>query len=266
LTFNTARGKQTLMAEHLFVDEVLKDLPHGSLVLDAGCGGGSFDYGLFPHLRIVGLDIRSKNWNPDAYSHAGFVISDLISFPLKGSIFDFVVCQYVLEHIDDFPATVENLASAVKPGGKIYLSFPNSASFDDRFYRFAGVFAKYGMLKLRKKLEHVQRLDFQKVVREFYRRGFRLISFAEAPSGFSWMNDPRIARFQKGFIRTLWAVKHAGIDLASRSNYLMLFEKTGQSGVRLIFHVCRSCGRHITEEVKGKTWICPFCRAENLKI
>ena len=254
------------MNELLFVDEVLKDLPAGSLVLDAGCGGGSFNYGLFPHLRIIGVDIRRKNWNQGTSANVSFVLSDLVSFPLKDSTFDFVVCQYVLEHISDLSGTIDNLASSIKPGGKLYLSFPNSASFDDKFYRFAGLFAKYGMFKFRKILEHVQKLDFQRVVREFYRRGLRLVSFAEAPSGFSWMNDPRVVRFQKGFISALSILKRAGMDLVSRSNYLMLFQKTGGSGLRLVFHVCRSCGRHITEEAEEKIWICPFCGTQNLKL
>ncbi|MBN1504071.1 MAG: methyltransferase domain-containing protein [Candidatus Eisenbacteria bacterium] len=269
----------------LFIEEVLSSLSPGAVVLDAGCGAGSFSHAAFPALRVVSLDVKTPRPVPRGPDGAAadprgrddsprhFILGDVESLPLAASQFDFVVMNYVLEHLTDPKKSVSEAARVMKPGGLLYAALPNSRSFDDRFYRFAGCFAKYFLLKFRKRLEHQQRFDFLSLNRILYEAGFRLVSFAECPSGYTWMNDPRIRRWHVAFLRALTFVKtNLGIDLFSGSNYLTLYEYAGPAGLRRVTHVCAVCGMPLVWEKEGLVrrsrgagrWVCPYCGAENV--
>jgi len=265
----------------LFIEEVLGALPAGAAVLDAGCGSGSFSHARFPSLRIVSLDVKTPGTRSagPAGAAAGadprgrdasprnFVLGDVERLPFAGSLFDFVVLNYVLEHLSDAERAVAEASRVMKPGGLVYAALPNSRSFDDRFYRFAGYFAKYFLLKFRKRLEHQQRFDFLSLNAMFYAAGFRLLSFTECPSGYTWMNDPRVRGWHAGFLRALSLLKRGlGVDLFRGSNYLTLYEYAGPRGLRRVTHVCAVCGMPLARESEGRAapWLCPYCGAENV--
>ena len=263
----------------LFIEEVLGSLPAGAFILDAGCGAGSFAHAKYPSLRIVSLDVNAPAPLPAAAAGAGadprgrdarprnFVLGDVERLPFRESLFDFVVMNYVLEHLYDAERAVGEASRVMKHGGLFYAALPNSRSFDDRFYRFAGYFAKYFLLKFRKRLEHQQRFDFLSLNATFYAAGFRLLSFAECPSGYTWMNDPRVRRWHAGFLRALSLLKRGlGIDLFRGSNYLTLYEYVGPEGLRRVTHVCAVCGMPLVREKEGSVapWLCPYCGAENV--
>jgi hypothetical protein len=150
---------------------------------------------------------------------------------------------------------------------------PRAAAFDDRLYRFAGYFAKYALLKLKKRLEHQQRFDQGKVLRLFETRGFEIEAMAHVPAGFSWMNDPRTKPLQGAFTDALARLhRSTGIDLAADANFVMTFRKTGLPGlhhepaIRRVTHVCRECGEHAVLDPPRPwpaRWTCPWCGASN---
>src|SRR5258705_133616 len=76
------------------------------------------------------------------------------------------------------------LSRVTRQGGTLYLSVPRAAAFDDRLYRFAGMFAKFALFKFRKRLEHQQRFDFAGLLERFYARGLVLEAYALVPAGF----------------------------------------------------------------------------------
>jgi SAM-dependent methyltransferase len=198
-----------------------------------------------------------------------------------------VVFNYVLEHLSDAGRAVAEASRVMKPGALLYAALPNSRSFDDRLYRFAGYFAKYFLFKFGKRLEHQQRFDFLSLNVLMYARGFRLLSFAECPSGYTWMNDPRIRSYHLGFLRALTFLRRRlRIDLFAGSNYLTLYEYAGVAGLRRVTHVCALCGmplvrdwalaqagvplrakdqepRHDTTRDRAH-WLCPYCGSENV--
>jgi SAM-dependent methyltransferase len=193
---------------------------------------------------------------------------DLARLPLRDGLFDLTVCHYVLEHVSELIPCCDELARVTKPGGTLYLSVPRSASFDDRLYRFAGYFAKYALLKLRKRLEHQQRFDLPKLLGLFAARGFGAEAIAQVPAGFSWMNDARTKRLQGPFTEALAGLQRAtGIDLAKDANFVMTFRKTGAAArrpphPRRVTHVCRECGEHAVLDPPRplpRSWTCPWC-------
>jgi len=143
----------------LFLRETVADAPAGARVLDAGCGPGSWPYGQRAELRIASFDVKYPPGPPAAAPHVVVFRADLARLPLSDGLFDLTVCHYVLEHVTALAACCDELARVTKPGGRLYLAVPRSASFDDRLYRFAGWFAKIALLKFRKRIEHQQRFE-----------------------------------------------------------------------------------------------------------
>jgi SAM-dependent methyltransferase len=249
----------------LFLREMIAAAPAGARVLDAGCGPGSWPYDLRPDLGITGFDIKFPPGPPAPSPNVTVFRGDLARLPVRDGSFDLTVCHYVLEHVTDLEPCCDELVRVTKPDGTLYLSVPRAAAFDDRLYRFAGYFAKYALLKLRKRIEHQQRFDFEKLVRLFERRGFGLTAYAKVPAGFWWMNDARTKELQGPFTDALAALhRWTGIDLAADANFVMTFRRgaQGEPKTRRVTHVCRECGEHSVLEPPApapKSWDCPWC-------
>jgi SAM-dependent methyltransferase len=258
----------------LFLHELIDAAPAGSHVLDAGCGPGSWNYGERADLRVTGFDVKFPPGPPKRAPHVAVFRGDLARLPIRSESFDLTICHYVLEHVTELEASCDELARVTKREGTLYLSVPRSASFDDRLYRFAGYFAKYVLGKFRKRIEHQQRFDFQKLLRLFGMRGLRLEVYARVPAGFSWMNDARTKPLQGPFTDALaWLHRATGWDLARDANFVMRFRKTlpveatlTQAHERRVTHVCRECGEHsvIAPATPWPTrWRCPWCGRDN---
>jgi SAM-dependent methyltransferase len=265
-------------APPVFLHEVVAAQPPGARVLDAGCGPGSWPYAERSDLDITGFDIKFPPGPPAPRAGLRVFRGDLARLPLRDASFDLTVCHYVLEHVTELEACCDELARVTRPGGTLYLSVPRAAAFDDRLYRFAGYFAKYALLKLRKRIEHQQRFDLGAVLGLFARRGFALTAHAFVPAGFSWMNDPRTKPLQGLFTWTLARLhRWSGWDLARDANFVLTFVNRGGAvtppdprgplpGGRRVTHVCRECGEHaVVEPLRPwpTTWACPWCGRPN---
>jgi SAM-dependent methyltransferase len=257
----------------LFLRELIAAAPAGIRVLDAGCGPGSWPYALRADLRVTAFDLKFPPGPPAPEAHVAVFRGDLARLPLRDEAFDLTVCHYVLEHVSALEPCCDELARVTRTGGRLYLSIPRAAAFDDRLYRFAGYFAKYALMKFRKRLEHQQRFDLDQALGLFEARGFEVEALAHVPAGFSWMNDPRTKPLQGAFTDALAALHRAtGIDLAADANLVMTFHKPGGGGMRRtprlrrVTHVCRACGEHAIVEPQRPwpaRWTCPWCGSSN---
>ena len=264
----------------LFLHELVGAAPQGARVLDAGCGPGSWPYGDRPDLRITAFDIKFPPGPPAKREGVDVLRASLERLPLRDGSFELVVCHYVLEHVTGLAACCDELARLTRAGGTLYLSVPRAAAFDDRLYRFAGLFTKYALMKFRKRLEHQQRFDLPELLGLFSARGFVLTAHAFVPAGFSWMNDPRTKGLQGPFTDALaWLHRNLGADLARDANFVFAFRKTGAPAVapdpsggaalpgrRRVTHVCRECGEHSVLDPPDpwpRRWECPWCGKPN---
>jgi len=251
----------------LFLYEAVEAAPQGARVLDAGCGPGTWPYEMRPDQRVTGFDVKFPPGPPPGKPNAGIFRGDMARIAARDASFDLTVCHYVLEHVTALEACCDELVRVTKRGGTLYLSVPRSAAFDDRLYRFAGYFAKYALGKFKKRIEHQQRFDLQKLLDLFYARGMVLTSHARIPAGFSWMNDARTKPLQGPFVAFVAFLHRTfGIDLARDANYVMTFRKTGERGLRRVTHVCKSCGEHVVLEPVSPWpahWVCPWCGTGN---
>src|SRR5215469_18827903 len=113
----------------------IRSLPLGARILDVGCGNNSPGYAkhIRPDLYYIGLDVGDYNQDHSSVAAADeYHISTTSQFSdnierLDLSI-DGVVSSHNLEHCDDYRAVLRAMVRTLKPGGRMYLSFPCEAS------------------------------------------------------------------------------------------------------------------------------------------
>lgn len=96
-------------------------------VLEVGCGGGGF----YDHLRQP-CEVWGVEPNPGAARAAALKLDrvlvgryDGLTDQLPDHYFDLIVCNDVIEHMDDHDAFLESIKKKMRPGGCIVGSIPN---------------------------------------------------------------------------------------------------------------------------------------------
>lgn len=112
------------------------------IVLDAGCGPGTFGMILAETNRVVGVDIsrRSVVIANRRTRKAGVrfvgLVGDLELLPFRDGTFDVCFGGWVLHHFSDVGPIVHELKRVLKPDGVLALVEPNEANIVVRFSRF----------------------------------------------------------------------------------------------------------------------------------
>jgi SAM-dependent methyltransferase len=113
----------------------IRSLPFGARLLDVGCGNNSPAYvkQIRPDLYYIGIDVNDYNQGNGSLSLADeYHISSSAQFPQNIERFvasmDAVISSHNLEHCHDCRAVLRAMVRALKPGGRMYLSFPCEAS------------------------------------------------------------------------------------------------------------------------------------------
>ena len=113
----------------------LTKLTPDSVILDVGCGN---DFPLIvknilPLCHYTGIDVGEYNQTrPDLADK--YIITNPNTFASEiskfKSCFHAVVSSHNIEHCNDRESTIRAMLNAVKPGGRIYISFPCEGSVD----------------------------------------------------------------------------------------------------------------------------------------
>jgi 2-polyprenyl-6-hydroxyphenyl methylase/3-demethylubiquinone-9 3-methyltransferase len=115
-------------------------------VLDAGCGSGVLSALASGRARsVVGFDasaqmiaLAENRRRQEGLTNATFCVAALEDASLIGGRkFDVVLCSSVLEYVEDFWRGFDCLAAALKPGGVLVFSIPNSLSLYRKAERLA---------------------------------------------------------------------------------------------------------------------------------
>ena len=104
-------------------------------LLDVGCGSGGFTFGAAKRgYRAIGLSWDEEN-NRRAeerarilHADAKFEVQDVRDLGARKDLkerFDVVICFENIEHIIDDKKLIGDIASVLKPGGKLYLTTPS---------------------------------------------------------------------------------------------------------------------------------------------
>ena len=96
----------------------------GNEFLDVGCGVGIFLS--FGSEKSIGLDINPyniKKINSNKNSKA-FLINKDGTFPIKDSSINTIICDQVIEHIDDPNKILSEISRIIKKNGRIIIGLP----------------------------------------------------------------------------------------------------------------------------------------------
>jgi SAM-dependent methyltransferase len=265
------------------VDTILESLSPGPLVLDLGCGEGSFQYSHYT-CKILAIDVafgsRPRN-SPDRVFYAR---GDSQALPLASGTIDFAVCNHSLEHVTRIRETLAELARVLKPDGFLWISVPNGFGFDDGLYRF--LYDGGG---------HVNRFTFAGLKHAVESNGLRLLQFNTLTSSFIYCNRPHDAAWpylprRPKLLHTIGVLWPVGLMLNAVTRLLdrsfhtrfsqygwgFLFSKgptVVQCALPSYFNVCASCGSgHATQTLRPRAyrrWAvpvyrCPRCDKSNL--
>ena len=101
---------------------------HYENIMELGCGTGKNTAFLTQIAqRIVALDFSSgmlrQAKSKIKSDHVFFVVADLAKpWPCKTAVFELIVCNLVLEHIEDIDAVFSQVSQSLKAGGQFFLS------------------------------------------------------------------------------------------------------------------------------------------------
>ncbi len=104
----------------------------GKKVLDAGCGNGGMSIAFYEAGAIpTGVEVEKELYDI-AHVHAqsysaniNFVLYDGTILPLQSNTYDSAISVSVLEHTTDPVLYLQEILRVMKPGGSLYLAFPN---------------------------------------------------------------------------------------------------------------------------------------------
>jgi ubiquinone/menaquinone biosynthesis C-methylase UbiE len=140
LAEKAARGAaHVLLGTRRWTDQQVADIAStstGLKILEIGSGRqdmGHNAYSLIHSFPNAGEFVQS-DFNPEF----GHRVVDVTDMDIDQE-FDLILCMYVLEHVFDVHAAVENMRKAVKPGGRVVIAVPHVYPYHDEpidFWRF----------------------------------------------------------------------------------------------------------------------------------
>jgi SAM-dependent methyltransferase len=247
-----------------------------SVVLDLGCGRGSFRYEACRG-RIVAADLvlpdRTSRERPVFY-----VCADSSAIPLRDASVDVVVAHHTLEHFPNYNAVLSEIRRILSPQGWIWIAVPNGYAFDDALYRF--LFAGGG---------HVNRFDYRTLIKEVENvTETRLVQSCDLFSSFIYLNTPAgpLREIPRGFLTfsvlalniiTRMADKAFGTRFSQYGwGFVFVRKPMPVEAMPSYFNVCRGCGSgNSAESLKRNSgrvvfglglYDCPNCGERNVLV
>ncbi|WP_245539736.1 class I SAM-dependent methyltransferase [Psychroflexus tropicus] len=101
-------------------------------VLDYGCGTGDF-VEFLNHKQI-----SAEGFEPTPLAYQKALSRNIPVYNKKeqlGSGYDVITLFHVLEHVEDYQATIAQLKEILKPEGNLVIAVPNYNSYDAKYYR-----------------------------------------------------------------------------------------------------------------------------------
>jgi SAM-dependent methyltransferase len=120
-----AWGSQALRVYLQWAEELLRKRP--SVVLDVGAGRAwHLDPALkHPNMRLIGLDIDRDELEYNELLDEKIASDACDSLGVAAGSVDLITASATIEHLRDTKAFLRNARDALKPGGRLIMTFPN---------------------------------------------------------------------------------------------------------------------------------------------
>lgn len=126
----------------------------GELILEVGSGLSPMtqnsDRIVYSELSFPALRTLKSRWGRGAY-----VVADATHLPFKAGSFSQVICSEVLEHLPEDRPALREIASVMKPGGSLILTFPHRRAYFAGDDRFVNHFRRYELAEMETNLKEV---------------------------------------------------------------------------------------------------------------
>ena len=95
-----------------------------------------------------------------------FVVADAMHLPFRAGSFSQVICSEVLEHLPEDRSALREIASVIKPGGSLILTFPHRRSYFAVDDRFVNHYRRYELGEMKTNLDEagLKTVEIQKVL------------------------------------------------------------------------------------------------------
>jgi ubiquinone/menaquinone biosynthesis C-methylase UbiE len=114
-------------------------------LLDVGCANGDRTIQIANYFDMNFSDVYGIDFNNDFVSNckkffnAAVVDLETEILPYDNDIFDFVICNQVLEHLKNYSKVIDELTRVTKTKGYILIGIPNLAHLINRIYLLFGI-------------------------------------------------------------------------------------------------------------------------------
>jgi SAM-dependent methyltransferase len=142
-------GTANASTRDTWVEKMLKELPAGARLLDAGAGECQYKKHC-DHLKYVSQDVAIYDGKGAVGLQTGTwdfsqidIVSDITAIPEPDASFDAVLCTEVLEHLADPVRAVEEMARLLKIGGAFIITAPFWSLTHFAPYHYATGFNRY---------------------------------------------------------------------------------------------------------------------------
>lgn len=195
----TTVGTKNQSNRELWLEKILKQIPAGFRILDAGAGEQKYKR-FCAHLDYVSQDfaqyggkgngrgLQTGSWDQSTLD----IISDITAIPEPDASFDAIMCIEVFEHLPEPIKAIQEFARLLKPGGYLILTAPFCSLTHFSPYHFYTGFNRYFYE------EHLPK------------NGFKIIDFQENGNFFEYLGQE--------IRRIPWVAEH----YAKRSKYNLL--------------------------------------------
>ena len=112
--------------------EILTNLKEGVLVLDIGCGDGSFRQEV-TNATTVTVDREPPKKQGE---RTRFVQCDAAALPFMDGTFAAVISNHSLEHFDDLARSLREIGRVTCPDGSLFIAVPDASALTDKLYRW----------------------------------------------------------------------------------------------------------------------------------
>jgi len=263
------------------MDLILSGLGPEHVVLDLGCGSGSFQYKRYkPYIVGVDLFVPFEQCNVERVSYVRAASEDL---PISTCSMDAVVSNHSMEHMADFRRSLSEIRRVLKPSGLLWISVPNGFGFDDALYRFlykgGGHVNRFRYDSFQKDVETITGLTLLKstVLMSSFIYTKRPESIDSLPRRLRMVHRSRIVSrllpfVLNGVARGLDRTLHTSV---ARYGWGFVFGPEGSTFPRLpsFYNVCSGCGAGHPAAALRQTkyrsvgipfYKCPTCNQQNL--